>query len=124
MVDTGRLGAVRHPEGTFLRADLETFVPERQWDVVVLAEVLYYLRDPIGQFRRYSGFVAQGGAAVVSMYVNPKRTTLRRMLAGLLDWRYPTSPIACVRRLDRHICHGRDVSMRMVAFWRVWVVGV
>ena len=60
-----------------VQASAETFMPPRamRYDSIVLAEVLYFVADPVGEVRRYAGFLAKGGVLIASMaHVRAKRS--------------------------------------------------
>lgn len=69
------------PGTTLVRADVSTFVPDAPPDVVVLNEVLYYLRRPLAVAQRYAGLLAPGGVLVVCCYARTWPT--RRLLVRL-----------------------------------------
>lgn len=86
------IGALRErglPDTEFVAADADDFEPSRSYDVVVFNESLTYFPDPAATFRRYLGFVADGGVAVVSCHEQSARAraVLRRLVAehGALD---------------------------------------
>lgn len=64
----------------FIQADGDVHEPAGHFDVIVLNESLYYLRDPIRSLERYALSLKPGGCIIVSTY-----TASRRSLAVLHD---------------------------------------
>src|SRR5437868_7461874 len=50
-----------------VEADLQEFNADRQFDVVILADVLEHLAWPIGVLRRYTSMLKNGGSVIVSL---------------------------------------------------------
>jgi SAM-dependent methyltransferase len=52
-----------------VEASVEAFAPPdgRRYGAIVLAEVLYFVPDPLGEIARYAGFLAPGGCLIASM---------------------------------------------------------
>ncbi|GAB2974598.1 class I SAM-dependent methyltransferase [Nocardioides montaniterrae] len=75
----------RVPRGSadFFAVDADRFSPERSYDLVILNESLTYFPDPAATFRRYLGFVADGGFAIVSCHLESPRS--RAILRSLVD---------------------------------------
>jgi 2-polyprenyl-3-methyl-5-hydroxy-6-metoxy-1,4-benzoquinol methylase len=70
---------------TFRCADAESYVPERQFDLIVFNEVLEYFDDPLRLVRRYDDHLKPGGCMVVSMFAGVDTARTRRIwkwLAG------------------------------------------
>ena len=57
-----------HPKADFVVAAAEDFAPPPTYDLVVFNEIVYYLRDPIGEVERYLQFVAEGGELLLSVF--------------------------------------------------------
>ncbi len=73
---------------TFARADAQTYVPDRIFDVIVFNEVLEYFDDPLALVQRYEPFLAKDGHLVVSMFAGIDTARTRRIwkrLAGVYD---------------------------------------
>ncbi len=54
----------------FLLADMHSFTPGEQYDVIAFNESLYYARDPAAVFARYLPFLRDGGCLIVSAFQN------------------------------------------------------
>jgi len=52
----------------FQVGDVETFAPDRSFDLIVFNEVLYYLAHPEQTLARYAPSLAPGGVFIVSMF--------------------------------------------------------
>ncbi|BCW88469.1 Trans-aconitate 2-methyltransferase [Alphaproteobacteria bacterium SO-S41] len=67
-IEKARIGA---PESaTFSAGDARTFVPARQYDLIIMCEVLEYFPDIEEQMRRYAAYLAPGGAFILSMWAS------------------------------------------------------
>lgn len=56
-----------------IQIDAEHFpLGGRQWDVVVLSEVLYYCKDPEAVLEKYRDAVAPGGMLIVTIFQKPE----------------------------------------------------
>jgi len=55
----------------FVAMDVETFVPDRKFDVIVLNEVLYYFDDPDLVLTRFAAFLEENGKLVISVWNSP-----------------------------------------------------
>jgi 2-polyprenyl-3-methyl-5-hydroxy-6-metoxy-1,4-benzoquinol methylase len=66
-----RLASSRQDEKTlFVTADVSTYVPNEQFDVVIFGECLYCFKDPLSVIRRYDPFLKNDGLFIVSMTVH------------------------------------------------------
>ncbi len=65
----------------FLCADVDTFVPDRPPDAVVLNEVMYYLPHPLRSAQRHARGLAPGGVLVISLF--HRAWSCRRLLRRL-----------------------------------------
>lgn len=54
------------PGRTIVRGVLETYVPERAFDVVSLIDVIEHVRDPVATLRRASALLAPGGVLLLA----------------------------------------------------------
>lgn len=52
----------------FVAADAMAYEPTGTFDVVILNEVLYYLKDPLREIKRYAECLTDQGILVISMY--------------------------------------------------------
>lgn len=57
-----------YPQSRFEVTDLTRWNSDERFDIIVFNEVLYYLHDPVGVLRRYSGFLNEDGLVIVSMF--------------------------------------------------------
>lgn len=57
---------------SFAASDMRAYAPAGRFDVIVFNESLYYVDDPLGELRRYTGFLRPGGVFLVSMHRKPK----------------------------------------------------
>ena len=53
--------------GEVIEADLQDFNADRQFDVIIFADVLEHLAWPIGVLRRYTSMLKNGGSVIVSL---------------------------------------------------------
>lgn len=90
-IEALRARTANDPDSTreFVAADADEFTPSRTYDVVVFNESLTYFPDPAATFRRYLGFLAEDGVAIVSCHEQSARADaiLRGLVAehGALD---------------------------------------
>lgn len=84
-----RLTALADERTRFVCADAETFQPDGQFDVIVFNESLYYFRDPLTTFARYSNFLKNDGILIVSTFFgSPRAVSILKRLKeryALLD---------------------------------------
>jgi 2-polyprenyl-3-methyl-5-hydroxy-6-metoxy-1,4-benzoquinol methylase len=83
---------------SFAASDMRAYKPEGKFGVIVFNESLYYVDDPIGELRRYSGFLEPDGVFLVSMHRKPKSERIwadiaahftmldRVMIANRAEW--------------------------------------
>lgn len=74
-------------------ADIACYEPQGLFEVIVLNEVLYYLRDPVGVLRHYERFLAPAGAFVISMFVTDETRANWRVLEACYD--FVDQTVAC-----------------------------
>jgi 2-polyprenyl-6-hydroxyphenyl methylase/3-demethylubiquinone-9 3-methyltransferase len=61
----------------FLSADMEIYVPTNNpFSVIVLNEVLYYSKNPLGLLKRYTQYLAKDGVFLIGMYDTKKSTDI------------------------------------------------
>jgi SAM-dependent methyltransferase len=71
------------PENTeFVAADVEGYTPDRRFDVVVLNEVLYYLKRPEVLMQRSTSFLENQGVLIVSLWDNGQGWRVWRQCAN------------------------------------------
>lgn len=56
----------------FVAMDLETYVPDRKFDLIVFNEVLYYFEQPDQILKRFSAFLEENGRFVISLWESPE----------------------------------------------------
>jgi trans-aconitate methyltransferase len=83
---------------SFGASDMRTYVPDGKFGAIVFNESLYYVDDPIGELRRYSGFLEPDGVFLVSMHRKSKSERIwadiaahftmldRLMIANRTEW--------------------------------------
>ena len=99
----------------FLAADIRTWQPDGDYDVIVFNEVLYYLREPRDVLRRYAGHLTHGGTLLVSMYVpSPVRAPHWRRRAGRI-WRIVGRDFEVLSKIRLEVPAARRS-------WRIWRV--
>lgn len=78
----------RNPGTEFHVASIEDFETDERFDIIIFSEVLYYLDVPaaIAQVMRYTGFLKEGGAVLVSMKDDPKSDMIFKGLYRKLSW--------------------------------------
>ncbi|HEY6813243.1 MAG TPA: class I SAM-dependent methyltransferase [Propionibacteriaceae bacterium] len=69
----------------FVCADGSNFVADERPNAVVMNEVIYYLRDPVGAIEHHANWLAPGGVLIISIYAKtwPSRRLLRAIAARL-----------------------------------------
>ncbi len=79
---------VNDPRALFAQGTLEEFQPARQFDVIVLSEVLYYVEFPrvVDALLRYANFLNPDGAFCISLNLHPQGTAIQRVLAPRLSY--------------------------------------
>jgi len=65
----------------FVCADGSNFVADELPNAVVMNEVIYYLRDPVGAVAHHANWLAPGGVLIVSIYA--KTWSSRRLLRAI-----------------------------------------
>ncbi len=61
----------------FSGADMEKYVPANgPFTIIVLNEVLYYSKNPVGLLKRYNQYMAKDGVFLVGMFDTEKSTTI------------------------------------------------
>lgn len=65
----------------FTRADFETFVPSRRYDVIVFNNSLMYADDPLWVLERFANHLSPGGIIVVSLCYNRWQFPIWRRIA-------------------------------------------
>jgi 2-polyprenyl-3-methyl-5-hydroxy-6-metoxy-1,4-benzoquinol methylase len=74
-----RAQALEDDRTVFLRAEAESYVPDRTFDVIIFNEVLEYFDEPLELARRYEPFLAPGGHFVASMFAAPYTSRTQRI---------------------------------------------
>jgi SAM-dependent methyltransferase len=124
-LSAGNAAYAREKLGLSVReVPLEELGPEEdgRWDVVVLADVIEHLGDPVGALERCQALLAPGGALLV---VTPDPSSTAARLAGPRWWGYlPAHTILLPRALLRELMAARGlVIARDVAFVRTFSLG-
>lgn len=70
---------------SFSAADMRAFTSAERFGVIVFNESLYYVDDPIGELRRYTGFLEKNGLFLVSMHRKPKSERIWSDIAGAFE---------------------------------------
>ncbi|MCS7012591.1 MAG: class I SAM-dependent methyltransferase [Chloroherpetonaceae bacterium] len=74
-----KLAAHKCTERThFVVGDMNTYVPEEQFDAIVFNESIYYLHNPLKGFQRYAQYLKPNGIFLVSMFVKDKHEQIWR----------------------------------------------
>lgn len=55
--------------GSFLIADITSYIPEHKYDCIVVNEVLYYISDQIGLIQKYMDWLTEDGFIIISLYL-------------------------------------------------------
>ncbi len=82
-----RARALEDDRTVFVRAEAESYVPDRTFEVIVFNEVLEYFDEPLELTRRYEPFLAPGGHLVASMFAAPYTARSQRIWK-MLESRY------------------------------------
>ena len=91
-----RARALEDDRTVFVRAEAESYVPDRTFEVIVLNEVLEYFDEPLELVRRYEPFLAPGGHLVASMFAAPYTARSQRIWK-MLERRYEVAAHSRVR---------------------------
>lgn len=91
-----RAQALQDDRTVFVRAEAETYVPDRTFELIVFNEVLEYFNEPRVLVRRYEPFLAQGGHFVASMFAAPYTSRTQRIWKQL-ETRYEVAAHSRVR---------------------------
>src|SRR5919204_820913 len=120
----------REQLGLFVReATLDDMsLDEERFDVIVLADVLEHLDDPVGALGRCSELLASGGALVV---VTPDPSSLTARLAGGRWWSYVPAHYCLIPRVTlRELIAGqglvieRDIALKRSFSFGYWLAGL
>jgi SAM-dependent methyltransferase len=57
-----------YPKSKFLTYNIQKFIPNDKFDVIIFNEVIYYLDDPLSELKRYSEFLTENGYFIISIY--------------------------------------------------------
>jgi SAM-dependent methyltransferase len=57
-----------YPKSEFLSCNIQNFIPDNKFDVIIFNEVIYYLDDPLKELKRYSDFLTENGCFIISIY--------------------------------------------------------
>ena len=52
----------------FIRADIDTYVPNENFDIIVFIESIFYLKKPFDTLKHYEQFLRKDGFFIVSVY--------------------------------------------------------
>ena len=55
----------------FVQADIETYIPDQKFDLIIFNECLYYLEYPLDVLKRYEAFLNAGAAMIISLHTRP-----------------------------------------------------
>ncbi|MGY1681938.1 class I SAM-dependent methyltransferase [Geodermatophilus sp. SYSU D01176] len=91
-----RARALEDDRTVFVRAEAETYVPDRVFEVIVFNEVLEYFDEPLELVRRYEAFLVPGGHLVASMFAAPYTARTQRIWRQL-ESRYEVAAHSRVR---------------------------
>lgn len=58
---------------SFVKADVETYEPTEDFDVIIFNETLYYFHEPLKVFKRYTRALKEDGIIIVETYVASQR---------------------------------------------------
>lgn len=53
---------------SFLQADVNAYLPDDRFDLIVFNEVLYYLEEPVQVIENYKGVLSDRGVLIAAMY--------------------------------------------------------
>lgn len=65
-----RANALQLPRGRYHATNMETFVPQGQYDAVIFTESLNYAKNPTELLLKYTPFLNEEGVFIVSMFRN------------------------------------------------------
>jgi SAM-dependent methyltransferase len=87
-VAIGRCLHFRDSKTSLIAGDAERYVPDGQFDAIVLNECIYYFAEPVATVQRYVEYLTPGGVFVISIFDSVRtRPILRRLkeLFSLVD---------------------------------------
>jgi SAM-dependent methyltransferase len=95
---------LRRSQDRFIRSNLEDYVPNGQWDVILFNEILYYTSDPVAQLRKFERSLMPKGCFVISMHrkANPlawNNRCIRKVRRYFQRARYPIEDAVEVSRI-------------------------
>lgn len=67
-VAIGKTLHLQNANTVFKCADMENFVPEHQFDIIIFNESLYYSETPVDLLKRYTAYLNEGGLFATSIY--------------------------------------------------------
>jgi 2-polyprenyl-3-methyl-5-hydroxy-6-metoxy-1,4-benzoquinol methylase len=67
---------------SFAPSDMRSYTTAERFGVIIFNESLYYVEDPIGELRRYAGFLEKDGVFLVSMHRKAKSERIWTDIAG------------------------------------------
>lgn len=63
-------------------ADMEKFIPEQLYDIIVFSETLYYAANPLQLMQLYMEYLQPGGVLIVSVFENPRNKKAMDLING------------------------------------------
>jgi 2-polyprenyl-3-methyl-5-hydroxy-6-metoxy-1,4-benzoquinol methylase len=79
----GRALPRQNAKTSFVTADVQTYVPDGRFDVIIFNECLYYFKDPLATVRRYEPFLTKGGLFIISICDHGSTLPIWKMLETL-----------------------------------------
>ncbi|HEY2494337.1 MAG TPA: class I SAM-dependent methyltransferase [Paenibacillus sp.] len=71
-----KIATDKSPEHTFYCGDILTYVPQKQYDVMIFNESLHYVTNTSSVLLRYSNYLTQNGVIITSLYSHKDTTDL------------------------------------------------
>lgn len=94
---------------TFVCADAEQYEPSELFDAIIFNESIYYFKEPLKVFKRYSAFLKKDGVIITSVFANPHIASRGIAINRLLNATYsPLIETYCISGKKKWICSVYD----------------
>jgi trans-aconitate methyltransferase len=78
-----RAATKRDEKTLFIKADVNNYIPNELFDVIVFNESLYYFNDAIEVLKRYESYLKKEGIFIILMVVTARNKSIWRRLESL-----------------------------------------
>lgn len=73
---------LQNEQTKYICADMETYQPSDNFDLIIFNESLYYGKDPVQLLQRYVQFLEPAGHIIISIYNTPENNLLLQQLGS------------------------------------------